>query len=55
MIFKVTSRSFKLEQTKQCYCVGFAEVLLFVISKIAPYSIQTTAYRSIEKKHKESL
>ena len=54
MISKVFSRSFKLEYIKGCYCDGSAEVL-FVISKMTPYSIQSTVSRFINNKHPESL
>ena len=48
------SRSFKLEWIKGYYCVGFVEVL-FVNSKMILYPIQSTANRSIDNKHPESL
>ena len=54
MISKVFSRSFKLEYIKGCYCVGPSE-LSFVISKMIPYSIQSTVSRFIDNKYPESL
>ena len=54
MISKVFSRSFKLEYIKGCYCVGSAE-LLFVISKMTPYSIQSTVSRFMDNKYPENL